>query len=237
MTSRRTITALALFALIAAGPVMAEEVGDLEKSLKSKWMKYKSMTADMKLEGTMPQGAGKMEGTGTIEYLRQGDKPLSRVEMKNTVSYGAGDQAMKMEQNMTMIVDGEYAYTIMDGMGQKMAMKMDIDPKMTSDPGLMFSELRKEHDLAIKPDEEVSGRATHVVEATAKEGTSPQFTKIVVYFDKETGFLLKNVSQDATGEMTQTMTYSNIKIDPKIDPARFVFKAPEGVTVLDQTTK
>jgi outer membrane lipoprotein-sorting protein len=32
-----------------------------------------------------------------------------------------------------------------------------------------------------------------------------------------------------------TLTYQDVRINPGIDPSRFVFEAPAGVTMVDQT--
>ena len=32
-----------------------------------------------------------------------------------------------------------------------------------------------------------------------------------------------------------TMTYHDIKLNPKIHPGRFIFKAPPGVKIVDRT--
>ena len=37
------------------------------------------------------------------------------------------------------------------------------------------------------------------------------------------------------GDVIMSVTLSNIKVDPKLDPARFVFKPEPGTNVIDMT--
>ena len=46
---------------------------------------------------------------------------------------------------------------------------------------------------------------------------------------------VKNVSYNGDGKVTSTTITTEVKIDEKVDPSQFVFKAPPGVTVQDLT--
>ena len=54
-------------------------------------------------------------------------------------------------------------------------------------------------------------------------------------FHKESGQMIKMIAYSPDGKPMATTTFSDIKINPKISPDRFVFKAPPGVTVQDMT--
>jgi outer membrane lipoprotein-sorting protein len=58
-----------------------------------------------------------------------------------------------------------------------------------------------------------------------------------MYYSQEHGVPVKSVMYGPDGKPITTMTFSDYKFDVKIDPQRFVFKAPEGVQVIDQTAQ
>ena len=57
--------------------------------------------------------------------------------------------------------------------------------------------------------------------------------KMVFFFRQDIGLMVRMVSHNEAGKPVTTMTYGDIKLDVDIEPGRFVFKAPEGVEVLD----
>ena len=87
-------------------------------------------------------------------------------------------------------------------------------------------------ELKVLPDSSSDGRAAWVIEATPKPDQAGQ-GKTVIHYDKESGQMIKMVAYTPDGKPMTTMTYSDIKINDKISPDRFVFKAPPGVEVQD----
>jgi hypothetical protein len=59
--------------------------------------------------------------------------------------------------------------------------------------------------------------------------------RIVNYFDKKTGIGLKTVSFDEKDKAVMTSVTTDVKINADIKDDRFVFKAPEGVQVVDMS--
>ena len=47
--------------------------------------------------------------------------------------------------------------------------------------------------------------------------------------------MLKMVNRSKDGQHNQTIEYTDLKLNPKIAPSRFVFKAPEDVELVDNT--
>ena len=221
-----------LFLGFSMSAAVADDLQALEKKITAGWDKHKSMTAKMTMTLHMGNHA---TGAGTFEVLNKGGKVLSRMEMKVEMVHKAGDQEMRMEQRITSIVDGEYTYMVMDMMGQKTAMKMNIDPEKSADPKSMFASLRKTTELKLLPDETIDGKKVHVLEATPKEVSAVPIAKEIYYFQQEAGILVKLISYGADGKPIQTMSITDVKFDIDIDPQRFVFKAPPGVQVIDQT--
>ena len=245
----RLAVAASVFLGFLATVAVADELEAVEKKIQAAWSQHKSMTARVTTVSRMEQAGQVMDGKGdgTYEFLRKGEQLLSRMELKNSMTQKMGEQEMKMEQQVTMVVDGTYAYTLSDQatefMGNKMppqvmAMKMDIEPEMSGEPSKMFADLHKDHDVKLLPAETVNGKQAYVFEATPKEkAPGNPAAKMLLYFDQANGFTVKMVVQSEDGKPIQTITYEDVKLDVDIDPDRFVFKAPEGVEVMDQTTK
>ena len=239
MIKRMGLLALATVALGLGAAAVAEDLETVEKKIATEWKKHKSLSAKLTMthrseaRGAIMSG----KGEGTFELQRTGDKVLLRVELKNTMTHKMGEQEQTMEQPMTTIVDGEFAYTVTEVMGQKMAMKSKIDPTMSGDPNALFGDLREKNTLKLLPEETIDGEKVFVIEATPKQKpTTPGVpSKTVIHISQKTGCLVKLTAFTADDKPMMTMAYTDRKIDPKIDPERFKFTAPAGVQVIDQT--
>lgn len=220
MTKRMIFSTTMIIAVGLAGlgrAAAADTLESAEKQLLEKWGKVQTMSAKVKIDGVMPN----MAANGAYEFMKKGDKSLFRMEL------AFGDQV-----SQTMIGDGEFVYGVMERMGQKQALKAKPDDAQAMDAGSQLSALRKTHELKLLPDQSIDGQTTFVIEATPKE---PGIGKTTTHFAKGTGIMLKVTTQDATGNTAWTMTMSDVKTNPKIDPSRFVFTAPPGVQVMDMT--
>jgi len=237
----RTIGRMALVvAVVGCGALAAfgDDLDSAEKKIVAAWKKHKTMTAKITMVSHMEMGEMTMDGSGsgTGEDMRQGDKLLARLELNNVMTRKMGEQETKMEQPMTTVIDGEAAYTLTEMMGQKMAIKSDIDPQMSGDPEALFRNLHKDHDLKLMPEQTVNDAKVFVIEVNPKEGSSGQSFRQVYSFDQKSGCMVKMEAYSGAGEKpAMTMTYSDIKLDVQIDPKRFKFELPEGVTLMDQT--
>lgn len=194
--------------------------------------KITSYSAKSKTVTTMKQEGFSMVSTaeGTTETLNRGDDVLMRVETTTVSETIVAGNTTKQETTTIMISDGKYAYTVSDMAGMKTAYKTNATAS-SSDP---FKAWRETSELKVLPDASVDGNAVWVIESTPKGGNA-MMGKSVMSFHKETGQMIKMISFGADGKPMTTMTFSDIKINPKINPDRFVFKAPEGVTVQDMT--
>lgn len=227
----------AVFAFTSA-TVVADDLETIEKKITQAWQKHKSMTAKMKMVSRMAMGemVTESEAEGTYELVREGKQVLFRMDLESKSVTKTGDQEIKSAQQVTTICDGEYVYSLGDTMGQKMATKMKPDPKGSNDPGEILKMLRKDHELKLLPAETIDGQKVHVIEAIPKKKDKQQYSKMLYYL-REDGIPAKQVTYDTAGKPMTTFTYTDIKVDVKIDPRRFVFKAPEGVEVMDMTSQ
>ena len=236
--TRLTVLAAAALGLLATG-ALADDLASVEKKISAGWKNYKTMSAKVVLSQHMNMGGMSMEtnGNGTQELMRQGDKTLSRFELKMAMTRKMGEQEMKMEQEMLQIIDGDITHMLVDAMGQKTAFKSKTKDSDASDPELMFAAMHKDSEVKLLPEETIAGAKMYVIESTPKEKAAspgaPQ--KTIMYFNQATCQLVKMIAHDQTGAPMMTMEYSDFKFDEPIDPDRFKFVLPEGVQLMDQT--
>ena len=212
--------------------VAVETLDEVSAKIAAASKKIESYSAKSKTVTIMKQEGFSMVSTveGTTETLHKGDKTLVRVESSSITETTVAGNTTKLESTMTMISDGTYAYTVSENAGMKTAYKTNVEDSST-DP---FKAWRATSELKVLPDSSVDGHAVWVIEATPKGGPGMQ-GKTVMSFHKETGQMIKMIAYTPDGKPMTTTTYSDIKINPKISPDRFVFKAPAGVTVKDMT--
>ncbi len=214
----------------SSAPVSAETVEEVSKKIAAATEKLNSFSAKTKMVTEMKQEGFSMVSTtdGTTEMLRKGGDFLMRSENKSVSETNVGGSVTKQEASTLMIADGSFTYTVSEAAGAKSAQKFKIE-KPDVDP---FKVWRTTAELKILPDSSSDGRAAWVIEATPKPDQAGQ-GKTVIHYDKESGQMIKMVTYAPDGKPMNTMTYSDIKINDKISPERFVFKAPPGVEVQD----
>jgi outer membrane lipoprotein-sorting protein len=237
--SRRTGLSLlaAVLGLSLTGAV-AEDVDAVEKKIIAAWGKQQSLTAKVNVVTRMELGTivAESKSEGTYAFLRQGDKILARTELKSTMIQKAGDKETKTEQKVTHVIDGEFAYTLSELDGQKMAVKAKIEPQTVGDPKAVFENLRKKSELKLLPEETVEGRKVYVIEATPKEKTPGGSPRETYAFDQESGFLVRQIGFGPDDKPMTTQTFSDLKLDVKLEPDSVKkFAVPEGVELIDQT--
>lgn len=218
-----------LISLAFAGVGRAESVEEAEKKLIEAHSKMKTYTSKTKTTQNFP-GTSADYG-GTVEWKRDGDKFTFRTEMKGTTTQGDN----KTEVTVLMICDGDFLYTVTEQMGQKMAFKQKPDPSATGDPKKLFEKIHSDNDIKLLPDEKVDGTPCYVFEVVPKNKEEGPMSKSIMYFSKESGINIKNVGKDKDGKDVFTNASTDVKLNVDIPNDRFVFKAPEGVQIMDMT--
>ncbi len=219
------------FGLVSSA-VAGETFEEVSKKIAAATKKLKSFSAKTKMVTEMKQEGFSMVSTveGTTEMLRKGDDFLMRIENESVTETTMGGNTTRQESSMLMISDGSYTYTVSETSGTKTASKTKME-KSDEDP---FKVWREHYELKVLPDSSLDGHAVWVVEATPKQNQGAQ-GRTVTYYHKESGQMIKMVAYTPDGEPLTTTTYSDIKINEKISPDRFVFKAPPGVEVKDMS--
>lgn len=233
---------LALMAVVFLGfsslAAADDELETVEKKIIAAWQKHKSMTADAKLVGRMNMGgaAAVVQGQGTYEVVKKGEATLLRMECTNQTVTTIGDQQHAIEQQIIMINDGKYIYSLIDAMGQKVAVKAKVDPQRSIEPKALFDALHKDFELKLLPEETIDGKKVYVIEGTLREKGALPVSKMLCCF-RHDGVLVKQITHGVDGQPMQTTTFRNIRLDVELDPQRFVFRPPEGVQVMDMTAQ
>lgn len=220
-----------------AAPTWADTLESVEKAIVEKVAGHKSFqgktvttqnsqTPDMKYDA---------QGEMTIEFMKQGEKWLLRSEGRSKSNMVMQGNEQKSDSKVLMICDGEFMYTLTESDGQKGAMKTRMTEQFAfRTDQAYFDNLHKDYNLKLLADETVDGKSTWVIEATPK--TAPPAGSIATllnYFDKDTGVGIRTVGKDSDGKTILTSLTTDIKLNPTLSADRFVFKAPEGVQVID----
>ncbi len=242
MTLTRWVWLAGLVLGQAAAALGGDDLETVEKKIAEAWNKHRSISAKVALVNRILLMGENREstGSGTYEFIKDGDRLRSRLELKSKMTHKVGEEERVIEQQMTMVSDGETAQTLYEAFGKKQVFKTKVEPYLTGEPKARLEQLRKVNDLKLLPEDTVDGRKVYVIEATPKlppqQATPDKSMRQQIYFDQETGFLVKLVGLDAEGKPITTMTYSEIKIDVPIDPDRFRLKIPEDAEVVDEDT-
>lgn len=232
------LSAVVMLALtLGATPSRADDLEQAQAQIHAAWQKHRSLTATMKVTSAVgPSGQVASQGQGRFELMRKADQVLIRMELEMTAAGAPGTAASQPVGKLTAVIDGQHAYMLQEAMGQRMAFRTDIDPRMTGDPVLMLTELIRSFDLKLLPEEKVNEQPAYVVEATPKTAGGAVPTKTVFYFSRQDGVILRMVQHNAARETVETTTFSDHQFDVDIDPEHFKFKLPDGVQLIDRAT-
>lgn len=253
-TPIRTLTLGLALSLPFAAPVYAQndpmaepteavelpaEIQELQAELEKAWGNLESYSCDL-TQVTAPPGVAEQRMTGTheAEIIADKDEMRTRTELSGTMT-----EPMPMDMSLLAIFDGEYMYTVnrMESsiLPQPMVQAMKSEPEgaMTGDFKLLFEEMAVDFDLDRLDDTEVDGRDSFAVRATRRVASPDAMfdNERELYFDKESGVLVKLKIIDAEENVISTMDWTNLELNEDIDDDRFVFEAPAGVDVQDMT--
>jgi outer membrane lipoprotein-sorting protein len=227
-----------LACLAVSGAAFAETVEESLDKLAAAELKIKSLSAKYKTMQDMEMGEGmksKSDSEGTVAWTRKGDRKMIHTSMKSKGVQSFSGQETKFEQSSTTIMDGQYSYTVTEQDGQKSAMKMKVDGPVDDSPKAFFTDMKDDYELKLLPDETVDGAACCVVEATPKTPQDDPIAKQTFYFRRDSGLNVKMVGRDKANKVVFDHSVTDVQIDADIPADKFVFKAPEGVEVIDMT--
>ncbi len=236
---RPSLIAGLLVCVLPCAPLLADDVDDAVKKVVAAGEKVSSYTADIAMQTELAMGGMTMksDGKGTMEYLKQGDKSMMRIDIKMASIQKMGENEQKTEQAVTQISDGAFSYALTEMMGQKQAVKTKYDPKNSGVATKeFFEELKKTHTITVA-EEKHDGKDCYLFTATPKEASASPMGGGAqkIHVAKESGLTTQMQSFTPDNKLFMTMTFTGIKMGASIPAERFQFKAPEGVEVMDMT--
>lgn len=233
MKHRYVTTGLLAGLLAIVAGAAADDFEKIEKQIQEASRSVKSMRAKTK-SNTEMKGEGyesRSQGEGTFEFMRDGEKAKMRMESKDSSESKYGDQAQKSESTTLSINDGEYMYTYSVTNGQKSAMKMKSEADWDINP---FEAMREHYDFKLVREDKYEGAAVWVIEAAPKASSGmASGGKMEQWYRQDCGMAVKTVAYDQAGKAISTTLMTDIELNPSLAADRFVFKAPEGVEVMD----
>jgi outer membrane lipoprotein-sorting protein len=219
-------------------PPPIDTLESVEKAIVDRFQNVRSLQCRLSTAQNQELEGVKFEGRtdGLYEYVKKGDKIFYRSEMKNKLIRKQADTEEVIETTSLMVADGEVLHVLTEGPDGKSARKTKTPPPTSIFPDrTYFDNLHATFDLKLLPDAALNGTATYAIEANAKTVKPGAVNRMTLFFDKATAMALKTVGVDESGKTVLTMRNSDIQVNAEINPDRFVFKAPEGVQVVDMT--
>ena len=204
-----------------------EELRKVERKLLEQVPKFTSFSAVMsvKVDYSSTISWDRSEGRGTVEYLIKGDQILSRLEMTSESTATVGTAETKTRDVHTLYGDGKYVYDVGESNETKLAFKMNSDPMQIAVPTpALFEVWRSQYEAKVLPDEKLDGKDVWVIELRPKDTYKTPAARMVSYYRKDLPLLVKTVSYDKFDKPFQWTLVTDIKVNPKLDPERFVFK-------------
>lgn len=238
MHYRTLLTTIAVVLVASVSTAGADEQLDaLEKRISAGWKRVNSMTAKMTMTMEMEQPAAKTKTTinATVEFLRRGEKMLSRTEGEMTMTMDMGGKENITKVPFLAISDGEFTRSLIEQMGQKRCIKAKADQNTLTGEA-MFKNLREQFELTMGDDQEIDGEKCWVVYGKPKTPAQPgQPVRMACYIRQKDAATVQLLGYDASDKQVTATTYRDIKFNEKLDPKRFEFEVPEGVQVIDRT--
>ncbi|RIK68792.1 MAG: hypothetical protein DCC65_01280 [Planctomycetota bacterium] len=225
----------------ARQPEGRESLGAIRAECLSKASAHSTVAAKIRLNTEVISGQVSVvsEANGTYEHQRKGAKLLFRVEMKNQIRTKAGKRVVDDEQAVLTIGDGVHAYTLTHQKGKEpsavKSMPVASQTLLADEP--FFEVLASNFEVRVLPDEKIDAQDVWVLETRPRTPKPGQAAKTLHYIRKDCALRVRSTGHDATGRRIQFSGLSEVKLDPEIDPRRFIFEAPDGVKVMDLTGK
>ncbi len=221
----------------AASATAQETIESVEKKILKMLEHNRTMVAHVvsTIEESSEDFNIKTTKRGSYECVKSGQTTRFRQESLITgVESVAGDKT-EFEQTELIVCDGQNVYTLVDNMGHKSAVRVKADRSRTGGiDKALFARWHRAYNMTLLPDDKVDGQATYVIEAKPKLDDAVLPARTLYFFRKDNGIMVKRIQENSDGKITESTTYSDVRVNEEIDPSRFVFKAPEGVRVKDR---
>jgi outer membrane lipoprotein-sorting protein len=239
----RMAVAGAMVATLLTAASAEPTLDSVEKEIAERLKTLKSYTADMKMEASTTIGPipVKTKGKGTVEKLLVDEVWRFRMNLVNTMTSDSLPGAMGgMQTTVLTVFDGEMNYAEAEIMGMKQVMKKAPEPTDVVRKGdAPFAKLRAQGEIKLLPEEKVGEAPCYVIQVIASDearAAKPELPRrIMMYFAKDSGIPVRSHMFGEADKSIGSMELSNIKLNPELDPEKFTYTPPDGVTVKDIT--
>lgn len=242
MRSTRHTIAIVLACAVATAQDAPMDAASAFDQLEKKWDDLDALRANY--TSTMPsmQPDGNVftvQAEGTLEMKKQ--KRMLTYRLDQNISVLNPDGAVQSTSRTVTLFDGQRTYVANDIAGSKSV--LILSPEVESsriplDARSLLVTLRKLGELTLAPDEAINGIDTFAFEGAPivdKASETKGAAKMRVNIDKTTGVPIHWKLLSAAGETVAEAHYTDIEINPDLDPALFVFQVPVGAAVIDMT--
>ncbi len=227
---------LGFMTAVATADQPQRTVEDVEKEVKAKLAKIKTLKAAMVMETELMFEDYRHQAfdNGTFEYTVKKGKTIYRKELTTYELSEAEGKRHEAHGSHLTISDGTFSFGIREVNGKQTAYKMNQLEQYGSDP---FMELRTNGDITLRPDDNVGDHECLVVRTTPTEahGDTTISGYVDYFFDKKLGVMRKYVAYGPENQLMRTARFSDFEINKPISPNRFKFVKPVSVSVVDLT--
>lgn len=218
-----------------------ESVDDVERALTEKMRKVTSLTADVRLQAqTVVPFKTSMVMRGKVEQAWRDGKLLFLKHGKVERVAIVGGKEQKDTQDIFSIQDGKYSWR-QEQVGMTYYAVKSWPGEAPIIGGGFFEAIRRNYSLTLGAEDRVDGEPCWVIVANTKAAIDPdnpyQLVRTVYYFRKTDGMMVRNDTFQADGTLVLSMQYSNLSVNPVLDPQRFQYTPPAGMEVLDETVE
>jgi hypothetical protein len=230
--------------LLLAGAAHGQsDVEAAKQTVLKAWANTSGYAAEVTQETILDFGPVQVpaKGTGRIEYLKVGDKALFDVvlESKTDSRKVPSDVANRVH----IVSDGEQIQVVIDMMGEQLATRKTKPTDVVEmSPPQLFEALAKNYIITLLPSEYVSGYSclgfrfvpTDAAIKAARDEESPPPNQLALYFEKNSGILLKRLEADLNNDPVTSAVVDHFMIGPPLDPAKYKLVLPEGAQLLER---
>lgn len=221
--------------LVALGlPATAQEsVEAAEQALLAKWAAVQSVASNLQLgidiKSPYNENVMHLIGGGLCEYMQVADGCKFNVNLAAHMP-----DLPALEHKIGAIYDGTDLYFNTEIFGKKDSKKVDIEKDLEMAGGkipgggkVIFDGMKKLFNLALLPKEQNDVPDSQAFEGTLKNpADNIPLKKLRVFFNQNTGGMLKAVALDGTDKPLATITVADATINQPIPEERFKYTPP-----------
>jgi outer membrane lipoprotein-sorting protein len=224
---------LVTIAAFSMSAVAQESVEAAEQEILSKWSGVQSLASSLQLgidiKSPYNENVMHLIGGGPCEYMQTADGCKFNVNLAAYMPELPG-----MQHKVGAVYDGQTLYFNTEIFGKKESKKVDIATDLDMPGGkipgggkVIFDGIKKLFNLALLPKDQNDVPDSQAFEGALKTpADNIPLKKVRVYFNKNTGGLLKALALDAEGKPLVTLAVAEAVINQPIPDEHFVFTPP-----------